>query len=705
MHASLRSRFARPASDSLRPHRRRFVAGLALLVSAAIASGVLLRSETTSGDRAVTANPIAWRPDATQEGITIPREALTTEAQGGSENRDAAASEAAGSSAAETPELAPAAEATAPEPATRSVGTRPLIILAIGIVTVLGLIIGFKANAFLALIVAAILVSLLAPGGIDTKIARVATAFGNASGNIAIVIGLAAIIGKCMLDSGAADRIVRTFLAWLGEKRSPFALLVSGFVLAIPVFFDTVFYLLVPLARSLHRRTGKEYLKYLLAIAGGGAITHTLVPPTPGPLLMASILGVDLGLMIVIGLVVAAPAALASLVFASIVDRRMPVPMRQLGNDVELAPPPDDRLPGLVESILPVALPVILIALSTVAVTIADGEDAAALRAEQVKDWSGWSARLVADRQADGDNPSKWLIDQPTLSPEVRDWLTSGAPNDPAAIDRAIGDLNRLLRDRTAYRESAFLGIRLPDYARARVQADNSRTKPVDIARMNRQLLEAAFPEFVAEHVWETPARRTAGIALLIGNANLALLVSTLIAMITLVRVRRMGREQLALSVESALMSGGVIILITAAGAAFGDMLQAAEIGPAIKERFGGIQGATSGVAALLLGFAIAAVLKVAQGSSTVAMIVGSGMMVAIVGSSPLGCHPVYLATAIGSGSLFGSWMNDSGFWIFAKMGGLTEGEALRSWTPALIVLSLTGLSMSLLLSIFLPLT
>ena len=86
------------------------------------------------------------------------------------------------------------------------------------------------------------------------------------------------------------------------------------------------------------------------------------------------------------------------------------------------------------------------------------------------------------------------------------------------------------------------------------------------------------------------------------------------------------------------------------------------------------------------------------------AMIVGSGMIVAIVSDSPLGYHPAYLATSIGSGSLVGSWMNDSGFWIFAKMSGLTEGEALRSWTPLLLVLAFTGLTVSILLSIVLPL-
>src|SRR5207249_8512286 len=84
----------------------------------------------------------------------------------------------------------------------------------------------------------------------------------------------------------------------LGEKRSATALCATGYVLSIPVFFDTVFYLLVPLARSGYARTNRYYLKYLLAITAGAGATHTLVPPTPGPLAVAGTLGVDLGTMV-----------------------------------------------------------------------------------------------------------------------------------------------------------------------------------------------------------------------------------------------------------------------------------------------------------------------------------------------------------------------------------------------------------------------
>jgi GntP family gluconate:H+ symporter len=453
----------------------------------------------------------------------------------------------------------------------------PLLILAVGIATIITLIVALRVHAFIALTVSALLVSFLAPGPLDTKVARVALEFGNSAGKIGIVIALASVIGACMMESGAADRIVRAFLGLLGEKRASVALLGSGYVLAMPVFFDTVFYLLVPLARSLYRRTARNYLLYLLAIAAGGAITHTLVPPTPGPLIMAVQLNIDLGTMILMGMAVALPAAIAGLAFAEVLNRRMPIPMRELPGAPAAPPVPDDKLPPLGLALLPVLLPVLLISTNTAVAAAADGKPADSLF--------------------------------PTLLP----------------------------------------------YARV------------------------------------------------VGDANLALLLSAGVAIYIYWRRARPTAEQVAHLTDVSLMSGGVIILITAAGGAFGAMLKAAEIGPAIEALFQA--GTATGLTYLFLGFGVSAVLKVAQGSSTVAMITASSMLAAMIqNGSGLEYHPVYLALAIGAGSLIGSWMNDSGFWIFAKMGGLTEVEALRSWTPTLCVLGVTAMAVTTVLAVVLPL-
>src|SRR5882762_8459018 len=250
----------------------------------------------------------------------------------------------------------------------------PTLILLIGMATILAGIVLLRLNAFLALIIAAVVVSLLAPGEPAEKIARVAEGFGRTAGTVGVVIALAAITGKAMMDSGAADRIVNAFLALLGVERGATALCATGYVLSIPVFFDTVFYLLVPLARSMHGRTNRNYLKYLLAIAAGAGATHTLVPPTPGPLAIAGTLGVDLGTMVLVGIVVALPAAGAGLLFAGWVDRRMPVVPRTgsaggPAGSAGLHPLPG-LIPGLVPSLLPIILPVLLISSHTVVVSM-----------------------------------------------------------------------------------------------------------------------------------------------------------------------------------------------------------------------------------------------------------------------------------------------------------------------------------------------
>ena len=460
----------------------------------------------------------------------------------------------------------------------------PTLILLIGIVTILAGIVVLRLNAFLALIIAAIVVSLLAPGEAAVKIARVAEGFGRTAGTVGIVIALAAIIGKAMMDSGAADRIVNGFLALLGEKRGATALCSTGYILSIPVFFDTVFFLLVPLARSMYGRTNRNYLKYLLAIAAGAGATHTLVPPTPGPLAIAGTLGVDLGTMVLVGAVVALPAAAAGLLFAGWLDRRMPVvPQTPAAPGVSAAAvTPTAPLPGLIPSLLPILLPVLLISSHTVV---------ASMTARPGVHVAMWSA----------------------LEPYT-----------------AIS-----------------------------------------------------------------------------GNPNLALLVGTGIALWVYARQRRASRADIAEMVETSITSAGVMILIIAASGGFGVALQATGIGSVIERTFVGqaaASGIGSGLVFLFLGFGVASLIKLAQGSSTVAMITTAAMLAAMLPASGLPFHTVYVATAIASGSLVGTWMNDSGFWLFSKMGGVTEIETLKSWTPVLGIVGVTAMVTTLALALLVPL-
>jgi GntP family gluconate:H+ symporter len=578
----------------------------------------------------------------------------------------------------------------------------PVVLLVIGIVSVLGMIIGLKLNAFLALIISALIVS-LGVGLVDgedagSRMNAVVAGFGGAAGSIGIVIAMAAIIGKCMLDSGAADRIVRSAVKITGEKQAAFGLMISGFILAIPVFFDTVFYLLVPLARSLHRRTNKHYLRYLMAIATGGAITHTLVPPTPGPLLVAAILGVEIGMMMLVGTMVAIPCAIVGLIYSIVADKMMPVVMRPMGaKEDKHKTLSEDQLPSLWVSILPVALPVVLIGAGTLAMTLADREDRAHLEVADIQDYQSLASLL---RDANADTPAERVIASNRLSAADREFLMQPAA-DQAAQAKVVDLLNDVLLDNEFYTETAFLGIAKSDLSKKMIGANQLRMKPVDRRRMNRSLLEDAYPDVISKHDWETSKRRWSNRLALWSNANFALMLAAICAMLTLKYVRSLSWRSLGDDVEESLMSGGVIILITAAGGAFGAMLQDTNISETIKDFFTG--SGASGIALLLLAWGIAAVLKVAQGSSTVAMIVGAGMMAAIIGDAKPEYHMVYVALAVGTGSLMGSWMNDSGFWVFTKMGGLTEAESLRSWTPLLMVLSLVGLVCTIVLSNLMP--
>lgn len=581
---------------------------------------------------------------------------------------------------------------------------KPLVIVGLGIVVVLGLMIGLKINAFIALIVAALMVSVIVRGFSDAM-GPVASAFGGTAAGIAIVIAMAAVIGKCMLESGAADRIVNSSLRVTGEKQAATGLMGSGFVLAVPVFFDTVFYLLVPLARTLYRKTGGHYVKYIMAVSAGGAITHTLVPPTPGPLLVGANLGIEVGMVMLVGLMVGIPSAIVGLLFAGAVDRRMPIPMRPMaGEQGENAPPPlaESQLPPLWLSMLPVVLPVLMITAGTIATTLADAEDRARLTVEDIADYGRLREVFAAGEAASDPTPAGQILEREKLSPDAVALLTGDEALSDEDRETIVAALNRSLHDKELYDEEAFLGVLLDPQAKSMLRGNLLRMKPVEVRRMNRLILESTYPGLIRPHEWDSPRRRLASSLGLVSDPSFALLVAAVVALITLAYVRRRSLRELAHDVEESLMSAGVIILITAAGGAFGAMLQDTGVSNSVQTLVD-LEGA-GGITLLLVAFGIASVLKIAQGSSTVAMIVGSAMVAAVVDMQSLQFHPAYLAAAIGSGSLLGSWMNDSGFWVYAKMSGLTESEALKSWTPLLAVLAVSGLITTILFSQVLPL-
>ena len=439
----------------------------------------------------------------------------------------------------------------------------PFAILLTSIALVVVLVSRLKFHPFVALVLAAVYVGLVTPHlmeneGIVAALDAPMIALGVMAGKIAWVIALAAIIGTAMLESGAAEKIVTQLLKKLGEKQAALALLIAAFLLSIPVFLDTVFFLLIPLGISLALKTGKNYILYVMAIGGGAAITHSIVPP--GPLIMAESLGISLGTVILSGIVLGIAPAMLVLILGKWINRKMVVPIRitlpkKTGDASEIP---------MTWALAPIVLPILMIG-------------------------SGTMVQVLT-----GDVP-EWLV---------------------------------------------FLG-----------------------------------------------------------NKNLAMAAGAGAALYLWAKSEKMGSSELWAKVGKPLEIGGVIILITSAGGAYGAMINNSGIGEAI-----GIATESFPLHFIPLAWLISAVLKTAQGSGTVAMISSVAIMSALIGDGQtLGFHPVYLLMAMGFGSLFISWMNDSAFWVVARMSGMTEKEALKTWTLLLASISLLGMAQVWLLSYIFP--
>jgi GntP family gluconate:H+ symporter len=339
---------------------------------------------------------------------------------------------------------------------------------------------------------------------------------------------------------------------------------------------------MIPLAKAMRLRTGGNYLLYVLTIVAGATMAHSLVPPTPGPLLVAEELGVNLGVMIVVGCLIGLVASTVGYAYAVWVTGRFEVPLRE-SDDVSLADMEAlarrDRseLPPVWLSLLPILLPVLLIAGET-------------------------------------------------------------------ALDTCLDNVGR---------EGISPGLRL--------------------------------------------AERWIGF---VGNKNVALVIAAAVALGTLAWQKRAGRDQLAKSVQSALASGGVIVLITAAGGAFGRAMGQCGVAGQIASLSEGLDP----LWVLPVAFLITTSIRTVQGSATVSMITAAGLLHPFATGSLLDFHPVYLAMAIGCGSKPFSWMNDSGFWVICRMSGMTEAEGLRAVTPMTAIMGFTGLAATMLAAWLVPL-
>lgn len=182
----------------------------------------------------------------------------------------------------------------------------------LGIVLLLWLVMKLKLNAFIALLLVSLLVGLGAGMPFESVIKSVIDGMGNTLGFIALVVGLGSMFGKMLEISGGAERLAKSILEKFGEKNASWAMTITGFLVAIPVFFDVGFIIIVPLVYGLTKKSGKSLLLFAIPLLAGLATTHAFIPPTPGPIAVANLMNADLGWVIIFGFIAGIPTVILS---------------------------------------------------------------------------------------------------------------------------------------------------------------------------------------------------------------------------------------------------------------------------------------------------------------------------------------------------------------------------------------------------------
>ena len=433
-----------------------------------------------------------------------------------------------------------------------------------GIVTLLVLILRFKIQAFIALLIASIFVGVLSGMEPSAIIKAIQEGMGSTLGFVAVVVGLGAMFGAILEHSGGAESLATFLLSKFGEKRSSWALMLTGFIVAIPVFFDVAFIILVPMIYALQRKTGKSLLLYGIPLLAGLAITHSFIPPTPGPVAVADIVKADLGWVIFFGFLTGIPTAIVcGPLFAKYIAKKIHVdaPVLQIDSDIIKTFPPV----GIIISII--SIPRVLIVLNT-------------------------------------------LLNSPL-----------------------IGE------------------------------------------------------EFVSKNILEWLG--------MIGHPFSALIIANLIAWYTLGLRRGFTKDKLLNITTQSMGPAGIIILLTGAGGVFKQMLVNTGAGEMLANYF-----ADQGVSILLFSFIAAALIRILQGSATVAMITAAGLTSPLLVETISEPQKALIVIAIASGATIMSHVNDSGFWLVSKYLGLSEKETFKSWTVMTTILALTGFLTASLLSL-----
>lgn len=444
-----------------------------------------------------------------------------------------------------------------------------LVVVAASIAALLGLILRARMPAFLALLLVSAGFGIIYGMEPAAIIRSIQSGMGGTLGFVAVVVGLGAMLGALLEVSGGVRALSSGMLGAFGERRAPLALGFVGFVVAIPVFLDVALIILAPVIYGLTRRTGRPIVAFAIPLLAGLAVSHAFIPPTPGPIAVAEILGADLGMVIAFGAIVGLPAMLVA-----------------------------------------------------------------------------------------GPLFARWLERQPAFQ--------VGAPDGPEA-EEATGEGPGFL--------TAFGIVLVPLVL---ILAGTL----VDVLRKAGVVtLPGAVSDFIV----------------FAGHPFIALLIACLLAWSVFGQMRGVPAKALTGAMVKALEPAGVVVLITGAGGAFKQILVDSQAGAALAATL-----TATGMSPLLFGFAVAAIIRVAQGSATVAMLTAAGIAAPVAEVAGLsGAATALMVMAIASGATVLSHVNDSGFWLVSRYLGLSEAQTLRSWTVTSTLVGLTGLAVTLALSLF----
>ncbi len=477
-----------------------------------------------------------------------------------------------------------------------------------GIGILLVLILFFRINAFISLLISSIAVGLFSGMGFEKIVENMISGMGNTLGFVATIIGLGAIFGAILEHSGATERLSNFMLQKFGTENSSIALSLSGFMIAIPVFFDVAFIILIPVIYALQKKTGKSLLFFAIPLLASLAVTHAFIPPTPGPIAVADIVNADLGWIILFGFIVGLPTTIiAGLIFGKYIAKKIhvEVPNIELGTPRKIA---SEKMPNIFLVFSLILLPIVLILTNT----IFNATHASAVKGK-------YSTEVVQ---------KIYLAENPTA--------------DTANFVLAQTDFKNILKEK--------------------IKIEKSSTT---------QLIS------------------------FLGHPIIALIISTLLGLYFLGIRYGATKDELQEISMKALAPAGVIILITGAGGVFKQMLVESGAGVMLANQF--IQ---YNLMPLVSAYLVALLVRLLQGSATVAMITAAGIMAPIILNLEMSEIQLALLTlSIAAGASGFSHVNDSGFWLVNRYLGLTEVQTIKSWTAMTGILSVVAFIIILLLN------